>query len=74
MPADADIAPATDGIARRLDGDDEARYVVNVAAPPADAPDRETVARLLDEMMAEDDDAAPVPDPEAGSVPGTAAD
>ncbi|MEO1594663.1 MAG: L,D-transpeptidase family protein [Pseudomonadota bacterium] len=52
-------ALVADGVARAMAVRDplQQRYVSNVAAPPADAPDRETVARLLDELMQEDADA-----------------
>ena len=60
-----------DGIARRVaDGDPLPNYVANVTEPPEDAPDRETVARLLDEMMAEDADAVPPGD--GGGADGAA--
>ncbi|MEM7806143.1 MAG: L,D-transpeptidase family protein [Pseudomonadota bacterium] len=56
---DAELtALVADGVARAVAVDDplQQRYVSNVAAPPADAPDRETVAKLLDELMQEAED------------------
>ncbi len=71
MPGAEWLAARADGIARRVaDGDTLPRYVVNVTTPPEDAPDRETVAKLLDEMMAEE---AAADSQEEGGVPAGAA-